>query len=64
MFQLGAGAAVGSVVGQVRASDLDQAENGLIRYSIKNATEGLPVTLDPETGEIKLTQRIAGGKQK
>jgi hypothetical protein len=64
VFQLRAGAEVGSVVGQVRASDLDQAENGLIRYSIKNATEELPVTLNPETGEIKLTGRIVGGKQK
>ena len=39
----------------MKAADSDQAENGLIIYSIKNATEDLPVSLDPETGEIILT---------
>ena len=43
----------------MKASDLDQGENGLIRYSIKNNTEDLPVALDPETGELRLTQRLA-----
>ena len=51
------------MVGKVTASDLDQAENGLIRYSIKNATESLAVTIDPETGELRLKERIEG-KQK
>ena len=59
MFQLPSSPTIGDVVGQVKASDLDQGENGLIRYSIKNATEDLPVTLDPETGELRLTQRLA-----
>lgn len=40
---------------QVKAADSDQAENGQIVYSIKNATDDLPVSLDPETGEIILT---------
>lgn len=51
------------MVGRVKASDLDQGENGLIRYSIKNATDNLPVELDPETGELRLIQRLAA-KQK
>ena len=59
MFQLPSSPTIGDVVGQVKASDLDQGENGLIRYSIKNATEDLPVSLDPETGELRLTQRLA-----
>ena len=59
VFQLPSSPTIGDVVGQVKASDLDQGENGLIRYSIKNATEDLPVALDPETGELRLTQRLA-----
>ncbi len=35
--------------------DADQAENALISYTIKNATEDLPVNIDPETGEIALS---------
>ena len=41
---------MGQLIGKVRATDIDQEENGLIRYSIKNATDDLLVSLDPETG--------------
>ena len=63
VFQLPPSPSLGDVVGRVKASDLDQGENGLIRYSIKNATDNLPVELDPETGELRLIQRLAA-KQK
>ena len=47
--------AVNKIFAQVQAADLDKAENGKIIYSIKNATENLPVELNPETGDIVLT---------
>ena len=47
----------------MQATDSDQAENGRIVYSIKNATEDLPVSLDPVTGEIILTS-LPGNKKK
>ena len=40
---------------QVKAVDADQAENGLISYTIKNATEDLPVSINQETGQLTLT---------
>ena len=50
---------MGNIIGfssfQVQAVDADQAENALISYTIKNATEDLPVNIDPETGEIALS---------
>ena len=48
---------------QVRAVDSDQAENGQIVYSIKNATEELPVSLDPDSGEISLVSLPADKKK-
>ena len=35
--------------------DADQAENALISYTFKNATEELPVIIDTETGAISLS---------
>ena len=40
---------------QVKAVDADQAENGQISYTIKNATEDLPVSINQETGQLTLT---------
>ena len=34
--------------------DADQAENALISYTIKNATEDLPVSINSDSGEITL----------
>ena len=39
---------------QVQAADADQAENALISYTIKNATEDLPVSINSDSGELTL----------
>ena len=44
-----------TIITQVKAVDADQAENALISYTIKNATEDLPVSINQETGELTLT---------
>ena len=46
---------ISNIITQVKAVDADQAENGLISYTIKNATEDLPVTINQETGQLTLT---------
>ena len=44
-----------STITQVKAVDADQAENALISYTIKNATEDLPVSINEKTGQLILT---------
>ena len=46
---------ISNIITQVKAVDADQAENGLISYTIKNATEDLPVSINQETGQLSLT---------
>ena len=46
---------ISTIITQVKAVDADQAENGLISYTIKNATEDLPVSINQETGQLSLT---------
>ena len=45
---------ISNIITQVKAVDADQAENALISYTLKNATEDLPVTIESDTGDITL----------
>lgn len=54
VFKINERAQVGDIVGRVQAVDADQAENALISYTLKNATDDLPVTIDSDTGDITL----------
>ena len=54
VFKINERATVGDIVGRVQAVDADQAENALISYTLKNATEDLPVTIEADTGDITL----------
>lgn len=56
VFQVSGSAQVGDKVGAVKATDVDQGTNGYIKYGFKNRTEELPIRLDPDTGELFLTQ--------
>ena len=54
VFKINERAQVGDIVGRVQAVDADQAENALISYTLKNATDDLPVPIDSDTGDITL----------
>ena len=56
VFLVPGGTEVGAKVGQVQAEDIDQGTNGYIKYSIRNSSQTLPISLDPISGEIILTQ--------
>ncbi|XP_062556835.1 cadherin-89D isoform X2 [Armigeres subalbatus] len=63
-FKANCSAAVGSKVGSIKALDPDDMGNGQIQYHIKNVRPNLaiPFKLDPDTGDIKVTETLTYGK--
>ena len=51
------------VIGQVAATDLDDGENALLKYSIIGGNQGNAFSIHPENGEIYLQKSIDREKQ-
>ncbi|XP_021693940.1 cadherin-89D isoform X1 [Aedes aegypti] len=63
-FKANCSSPVGSKVGSIKAVDPDDLGNGQVQYHIKNVRPNLaiPFKLDPDTGDIKVTEPLTYGK--
>ncbi|XP_039443022.1 cadherin-89D isoform X2 [Culex pipiens pallens] len=63
-FKANCSAGMGSKIGSILAKDPDDRGNGQVQYHIKNVRPNLaiPFKLDPDTGDIKVSEPLSYGK--